>query len=194
MQKQFTAWYTPQQNGVAERMNRTIMEMALNMMAAKHFPNEYWVEAVVTVVYIMNRCPTKSVKKKFRQEAWTCINHSVSHLKVFGCVTYAHVLDELKNKLDKKGHKCIFVGYSEEKKSYELYDHVTRKVIISHDVQFVENESWDGTVEKNVKILSIFKHDDMEEEVIQTPHVSQDVTPPSTPKTPRHVSIHGTST
>ena len=63
------------------------------------------------------------------------------------CVAYAHVLDELRKKLDKKGQKCIFVGYSEEKKSYKLYDLVTRKVIISLDVQFVENESWDGSVE-----------------------------------------------
>ncbi|KAH9294928.1 hypothetical protein KI387_038516, partial [Taxus chinensis] len=58
--KQFTARYTPQQNGVAERKNRTIMEMARSMMAAKHLPNEYWAEAVATAVYIMNRCPTKS--------------------------------------------------------------------------------------------------------------------------------------
>ena len=51
---QFTARYTSQQNGVAERKNRTIMEMARNMMAAKHFPNEYWGEAVTTAIYIMN--------------------------------------------------------------------------------------------------------------------------------------------
>ena len=60
-------------------------------------------EAVVTIVYIMNRCPTKSVKNKVPQEAWTCMNHSVSHLKFFGCVAYAHVPNELRNKLDKKG-------------------------------------------------------------------------------------------
>ena len=93
------------------------------------------------------------------------MNHSVSHLKFFGCVTYAHVLNELRNKLDKKGHKCIFVGYSEDTKAYKLYDHVARKVIISRDVQFVENESWDGTVKKNVKFVSIIKHDGMAEEV-----------------------------
>lgn len=47
------------------------MEMACSMLAAKHLPNKYWVEAVATVVYILNRCPTKSVKKKVPQEAWT---------------------------------------------------------------------------------------------------------------------------
>ena len=86
MQKQFTARYTPQLNGIAERNNKTIMEMARSMLEAKHFPNEYWGEAVTTTVYIMNHCPTKSVKNKVPQEAWTCMNHSVSHLKLFGCV------------------------------------------------------------------------------------------------------------
>ena len=75
------------------------MEMTHNMMTTKHLPNAYWVEAVTTVVYIMNQCPTKSVKNKVPQEAWTCMNHSVSHLNFFGCVAYAHVLNELRRKL-----------------------------------------------------------------------------------------------
>ena len=62
------------------------------------------------------------------------MNHNVSHLKFFGCVAYDHVPNELKNKLYKKGHKCIFVGYYEDTKSYKLYDLVARKVIVSHDV------------------------------------------------------------
>ena len=164
------------------------------MMETKNLSNEYWVEAATTTVYIMNRCPTKSVKNKIPKEAWTCMNHSVSHLKVFGCVTYAHVLDELRKKLDKKGQKCIFVGYSEDTKVYKLYDPVARKVIISCDVQFVENESWDGTVKNNVKIVSNVEHEDMMEEVVQTPQVNQPVATPSTPMTPRHVSTQGIST
>ena len=96
------------------------------------------------------------------------MNHSVSQLKVFGCVAYAHVPDELRKKLD-KGQKCIFIGYSEDTKAFKLYDLVARKVIISHNVQFVENESWDGTVKKNVKIVSHVEHEDMTEEVVQTP-------------------------
>ena len=75
-----------------------------------------------------------------------------------------------------------------------MYDPVTRKVIISRDVQFVENESWDGTININVKIVSNVDNDDMEEEVVQTPHVSQSVAAPSTPMTPRHGSTQGPST
>ena len=59
------------------------------------------------------------------------MNHNVSHLKVFGCAAYAHVPYELRKKLDKKGHKYIFVGYSKDAKAYKLYDPITRKVIIS---------------------------------------------------------------
>ena len=109
------------------------------------------------------------------------MNHSVTHLKKFGCLAYAHVLDELRKKLDNKGQKCIFVGYSEDTKAYKLYDPVARKVIISCDVQFIENESWDGTVEKNVKIVSTIHNDCMMEEVVQTPQLSQNVISLSTP-------------
>ena len=65
-----------------------------------------------------------------------------------------------------------------------MYDPVVRKVIISRDVQFVENESWDGTVDINVKIMSNIDNDDMVEEMDQTPHVNQPVVAPSTPMAP----------
>ena len=75
-----------------------------------------------------------------------------------------------------------------------MCDPIARKVIITCDVQFVKNESWDGTVEKNVKIVSNVEHDDMTEEVVQTPHASQPVGATSTPMIPRHGSTQGTST
>ena len=56
--------------------------MACSMLEAKHFPNEYWGEAITTAIYIMNWCPTKNMKNKVSHEAWTGMNHSVSHLKV----------------------------------------------------------------------------------------------------------------
>ena len=101
---------------------------------------------------------------------------------------------ELRNKLDKKGQKCIFVGYSEDTKAYKLYDPIVRKVIINRDVQFVENKSWDEIVDINVKIMSNVDNHDMEEEVVQTTHVIQPVAALSTPMTPRHGSAQGPST
>jgi hypothetical protein len=65
--------YTPQKNGVVERKNRTIMEMA-----CKHFSNEYWAKEVETLVYIMNRCSTKSVKNGVSEKASTCVKDNLA--------------------------------------------------------------------------------------------------------------------
>jgi transposase InsO family protein len=100
--KQFTARYTPQQNGVVERKNMKIMETMCSMLVVKHLLNEYWDEAVENAVYILNICPTKSVKNKVSQEARRGMKHNVVHLKVFSCVACAHVPYELRKKLDNK--------------------------------------------------------------------------------------------
>jgi hypothetical protein len=100
--------------------------MVHSMLAAKNLLNEYWAEVVETAVYIMNICPTKSVKNKVPQEVWTGMKHNVTHLKFFGCVAYAYVPDELRKKLDNKGKKCKFFGYYEDTKAYNMYDHVAR--------------------------------------------------------------------
>jgi hypothetical protein len=55
------------------------------------------------------------------------MKHNVVHLKYFGCVAYTHVRDEVRNKLDNKGQKCMFVGHFEETKGYKLYDPIARK-------------------------------------------------------------------
>eukprot|EP01018_Ginkgo_biloba_P015504 Gb_33414 [translate_table: standard] len=75
IKRQLTAAYTPQQNGVVERKNHTIMEMARNMLKSKNLPNDYWAEAV----YILNRSPTKSTKNITPKEAWSCHKPSVAH-------------------------------------------------------------------------------------------------------------------
>ena len=86
-------------------------------------------------------------------------------MRVFGCVAYAHIPDQLRKKLDSKGEKCIFVGYSDESKAYRLYNPSTKKFVISKDVQFIEEETWDGSIEKTVNVKSCLSHDDNEEEV-----------------------------
>eukprot|EP00253_Pinus_taeda_P036700 PITA_36700 len=165
--KQFTAGYTPQQNGVAERKNRTIMDMARSMLKAKHLPNDYWAEAVNCEAYILNRCPTKAVMNKVPKEAWSGRKQGVTHMRVFGCVAYAHIPDQLRRKLDSKGEKCIFIGYSEESKAYRLYIPSTKKFFISRDVQFIEEEAWDGSIEKTVNVKNCLSHDEDDEEVAE---------------------------
>eukprot|EP01018_Ginkgo_biloba_P002097 Gb_06074 [translate_table: standard] len=116
--------------------------MAQSMMKAKILPNSFWTKVVATSIYLLNRCPTKSVKGMTPQEAWSRRKPSVAHLKVFGCIAYSHVPKEKRQKLDDKSKKCIFVSYSEEIKGYNLYNPVTNKVIISHDVIFDKGGVW----------------------------------------------------
>lgn len=143
LQRQLTVVYTPQQNGVAERKNRTIVEMAKSMLHEKGMTDEFWGEAVYTAVYLLNRCPTKAVEEKTPFEAWSGRRPSVNHFKVFGSVCYAYVPKETRHKLDDKSEKCIFVGYSTQSKGYRLYNLKKKKVIIRRDVIFNEKASWD---------------------------------------------------
>ncbi|KAK8934098.1 hypothetical protein KSP39_PZI014575 [Platanthera zijinensis] len=138
---QLTATYSPQQNGVAERKNLTVMNMERSMVKGKGLPKKFWVEAVQVVVYLLNRCPTKSVKFMTPFQAWSGWNPSVKHQRVFKCVAYAHVPDQRRKKLDDKSEKCIFVGYAPMSKAYKLYNPVTEKAIISRDVVFEEDSS-----------------------------------------------------
>ena len=83
--RQLTTAYTPQQNGVAERKNRTIMNMVRSMLSGKEVPTEFWPEAVNWSVYVLNRSPTLAVKDVTPEEAWSGIKPCVDHFRVFGC-------------------------------------------------------------------------------------------------------------
>ncbi len=111
---QFTVPYTPQQNGVAERKNRSLMEMARCMVKSQQLPHAFWLEAVMCAAYILNRCPTKALQSITPYEAWHGKKPSIGHLRVFGCLAYALVPMQQRRKLDDKAVKCIFVGYSAE--------------------------------------------------------------------------------
>ena len=139
--KQLTAPYTPEQNGIAERKNRTIVEMARSMLKARGLPNQFWAEAVATSVYLRNISPTKAVMNQTPYEAWHNVKPLVSHLKVFGCIAYALVKSS-RHKLENKSEKCVFLGYSLKSKAYRLYNPISGKIIISRDVLFNESASW----------------------------------------------------
>ncbi len=138
IERQTSAPYTPQQNRVAERANRTIMECARSMIRAQGLDLEFWAEAVNTAIYIKNRCPTKALDSKTPQEAWTGTKPDVFHLRVFGCKTFAHIPDEKRSKLESKSIPCVFLGYCEGTKAYCLMCLQTKRIIKSRDVVFLE--------------------------------------------------------
>ncbi|CAL9001899.1 unnamed protein product, partial [Prunus brigantina] len=134
--------YSPQQNGVAERKNRTVVEMAKSMLHEKGIPYEFWAEAVNTAVYLLNRCPSKSLNKVTPFEAYTGRKPGIAHLKIFGSPCHVHIPSALRHKLEENSHKCIFVGYGIYEKGYRLFDPKSRKIIMSRDVHFDEDASW----------------------------------------------------
>eukprot|EP00253_Pinus_taeda_P028318 PITA_28318 len=102
IKRQHTTTYTPQQNGIAERKNHTMVEMARCMLQTKGLSNSYWGDAVATTVYILNHSPTSALENMTPYEATYGEKPNVNHFKVFGCLTYVHVPDQNRKKLDAK--------------------------------------------------------------------------------------------
>jgi transposase InsO family protein len=137
--RQLTAAYTPQQNGVAERKNRTIMNMVRSMLSEKQVPKKFWPEAVNWTTHVLNRSPTLAVKEMTPEEAWSGVKPNVNYFRVFGCIGHVHVPDNLRKKLDDKSFQCVLLGMSEESKAYRLYNPISEKIVTSRDVVFDEN-------------------------------------------------------
>lgn len=137
--------YTPQENGVAERANRTVMEMARLMLAESGLPNKYWGEAAMYAIHILNRTPTRTLNNDVTPvEAYTGNKPSVAHIRPFGCKAFVHVPDEKRQKLDMKSLECVLVGYSENKRAYRLLHRPTGQIYESRDVVFDEGENVDS--------------------------------------------------
>jgi transposase InsO family protein len=152
VKRQLTAAYTPQQNGVSERKNRTLLNMVKSMIAARGVPKKFWPEAVKWATYVMNRCPTFAVKDMTPEEAWSGSKPSVHHFRVFGCLAHVHVPDVHRKKLDGKSIKCVLLGVSEESKAYKLYEPAEKRIIVSRDVVFEETKSWNWGKKNNDKM------------------------------------------
>ncbi|RVW51356.1 Retrovirus-related Pol polyprotein from transposon TNT 1-94 [Vitis vinifera] len=162
--RQLTAAYTPQQNGVAERKNRTIMNMVRSMLSEKQVPKNFWPEAVNWTAHVLNRSPTLAVKGVTPEEAWSGVKPNVDYFRVFGCIGHVHVPDNKRKKLDDKSFQCVLLGVSEESKAYILYDPVSKKIVVSRDVVFEEDKCWNwGRSNEEVR-LDVLEWGDSNEE------------------------------
>ena len=144
----------PEQNGVAERLNRTLIEAVRAMLSSSKLPHKFWAEALSTAVYLKNRSYTKAVIKMTPHEAWSGRRPSVKHLRVFGCTAYSHIPRDERLKLDPKARQCILLGYSNTTKGYRLYDIKRDRVFHSRDVVFDEmklgfQKEQDGSMTEN---------------------------------------------
>ena len=134
--------YTPQQNGVAERRNHTLLEMVRFMMAQENLPVSYWGDALLTAAYILNHVPSKSVTST-PYELWTGRKLDLMHLRPWGPAAFVRDTSHPHGKLGPRGKKCIFIRHSEHSKGYVLIGEQSDESITkikSRDVIFLESD------------------------------------------------------
>ena len=136
--------YTPQQNGVAERKNRHLMEVARSMMFHTNVPKRFWGDAVLTACYLINRIPTRILQDLSPYEVLNKTRPTIDHMRVFGSLCFVLIPGEQRNKLEAKSTRAMFIGYSPHQKGYKCYAPETRRVLISRDVKFVESRGYHG--------------------------------------------------
>lgn len=138
--RRLTVTHTPEQNGVTERRNRTLVEMARCLLIQSGLPPSFWGEAINTANYIRNRCPSRSLGGKTSFEKWRNEVPDVRHLREFGCNVYTLDRNPNKSKFENRSKKGILVGYSEESKAYRVWIPEERRVDISRNVRFLEGD------------------------------------------------------
>ena len=133
-----TVQRTPQHNGVAVHMNKTLLERAQCMLSNARLSKDFWAESVNIDCYLVNRSPSTVLEYKTPFEVWSGTPAGYSNLRVFGCPAYAHVND---GKLERRANKCIFLGYASGVKYYRLWCTESKSpgLIISKDVKFNES-------------------------------------------------------
>jgi Reverse transcriptase (RNA-dependent DNA polymerase)/gag-polypeptide of LTR copia-type/Pol polyprotein, beta-barrel domain/GAG-pre-integrase domain/Integrase core domain/Domain of unknown function (DUF4219)/Zinc knuckle len=175
---QWTARYTPEQNGVAERVNRTIVEGIRTMLRDSGLDKRWWGEALLHMMYLKNRMPTKALDGKTPYEAFHGKRPSVSNFRRFGCVAYSHIPKQLRRKLDEKTQRCLFLGYSDEvKDGYRLWDPQQKKIVIARDVIFAEEENFfqkgeNQNISKQTTLVKFGVSLDLEDEAAEDAEMS----------------------
>ncbi|GJW68471.1 putative ribonuclease H-like domain-containing protein [Tanacetum coccineum] len=140
IKREYNVARTPQQNGVAERRNRTLIEAARTMLANSKLPTTFWAEAVSTACYVQNKVLVVKPHNKTPYELFRCFKPALSFMKPFGChVTILNTLDSL-GKFDGKSDEGFFVGHSLSSKDFRVYNTRTSRVEENLHIRFFENK------------------------------------------------------
>ena len=129
---------TLQQNGQAERFQQTIINGAEAMWHHAGLSNGFWIYAVKAKLHAYNITPIQRADYKTPTELWSSIKPNISHLRIFGCQAWVHILKKSRSKLKPKSREMIFVGYKLGSKGYQFWDTAHHHIEISHDVKFDE--------------------------------------------------------
>ncbi|GJW83876.1 ribonuclease H-like domain-containing protein [Tanacetum coccineum] len=140
IKREYSNARTPQQNGVAERKNRTLIEAARTMLADSFLPNTFWAEAVSTACYVLNRVLVTKPHNKTPYELLTGKLPIISYIRPFGChVTILNTIDHL-GKFAGKSDEGFLVGYSLQSKAFRVYNLETKRVEENLHITFLENK------------------------------------------------------
>lgn len=135
-----TVAYNPEQNGICERKNRTLYEMARCLLIQAKLPPMFWAEAVSTANYIRNRVPTSSLQGKTPYQLWTGKLPDVRHFHEFGSKVYCLSRKPGIGKLEPRGQEGIFLGYAQESKGYRIWIPSIKQVVISRDIKVINTK------------------------------------------------------
>ncbi|GKF05773.1 retrovirus-related pol polyprotein from transposon TNT 1-94, partial [Tanacetum coccineum] len=140
IKREYSNARTPQQNGVAERKNRTLIEAARTMLADSFLPNTFWAEVVSTACYVLNRVLVTKPHNKTPYELLTGKIPIISYIRPFGChVTILNTIDHL-GKFAGKSDEGFLVGYSLQSKAFRVYNLETKRVEENLHINFLENK------------------------------------------------------
>ena len=137
--REYTVPETPEQNGVAERYNRTVVETARSLLIESKLPKSYWLRAVDTAAYVRNLVKKDKTDKSPYEKFWAR-EPKTGHLKVFGCLAYVKNRKREKSKFDPNARKHVFLGYDSNSFAYLLQDIETRKLTRARNVVFHERK------------------------------------------------------
>src|ERR1044072_177118 len=183
---------TPQQNGVVERKNRTLQEMAHTMIQETDMAKHFWAEAVNTACYIQNRISIRPILNKTPYELWKNKKPNISYCHPFGCTCYVLNSKDKLSKFDSKAQTCILLGYSKRSKGYRVYNKETHIVEESIHVRFNDKLDLEKSklVEKFADLEITFSESD---EKGKTPEVEEPKVQPPEATTSEDATSNQTS-
>lgn len=135
---EFTAPYSPQQNGIAERKNRTLKEMMNAMLLSSGLPDNMWGEAALSACYILNRMPHKKLDKT-PYELWKGFSPNLSFLRVWGCLAKVSLSIPKRTSVGSKTYDAVFIGYAHNSAAYRFMSLIDKSISESRDVEFFEH-------------------------------------------------------
>lgn len=174
IKSEFTVGYAPEQNGIAERKNRTLMEAARSMLSSSRLHKCLWSEAIRTANFVFNRVVNK-ITNKTPYESLHGRKHKFTKFYEFGTSCYIMIPDEKRRKLDDKATKARFLGYDEHSKGYRVLVG-SRKIVVTREIRFMQNNQNSESSESDDEDIA------EQETVSETPHEEKKIASKQTDK------------